>query len=37
MIIDPVAMLGADETAALRPIEDEAKARLGRVLERSRT
>ena len=33
-IVDPIAMLGAGETAALRPIAEEAKARLARVLER---
>jgi uncharacterized protein (DUF302 family) len=36
-IIDPVAMLDANEHAALRPIADEAKARLDRVLESLRT
>jgi hypothetical protein len=36
-ITDPVAMLGANENAALRPVADEAKVRLDRVLERLRT
>lgn len=33
-IVDPIAMLDASDNAALRPVADEAKARLARVLQR---
>lgn len=36
-IVDPIAMLGVADSAGLRPIADEAKARLDRVLQRLRT